>query len=128
MWRGQKASYTGEAHWLELKPRPRELRKDATLAEDRLWQALRGKKLGVKFRRQHPVNRYIVDFYSVEAGLAIEVDGPIHEMQAPADTNRQAYLEANGIRVLRFDNYQVANDFPFVLDTIRQVLQHSGSS
>jgi leucyl-tRNA synthetase len=128
MWQGQKASHTGEAHWLELKPRARELRKDATLSEARLWQALRGKQLGVKFRRQHPINRYIVDFYSVEAALAIEVDGAIHQTQVAEDASRQAYLEANNVSVLRFTNDEVIENFSKVLDTIRQTLQHSGTS
>jgi len=125
MLQGQKGSQTGHAHWLELKPRARELRKDATLSEARLWQALRGKKPGVKFRRQHPINRYIVDFYSVEAALAIELDGPIHQTQVAPDANRQAYLEANRVRVLRFTNDEVAASFPRVLEMIREALQHN---
>ena len=126
-WMGKRVP-TGDDHWLELKPRVRQLRREATPSEERLWQALRGKRLGVKFRRQHPINRYVVDFYSVEAALAIELDGPIHQTRVAEDANRQAYLESNNIRFLRFSNDDVATRFPNVIETIRQALQHHGPS
>jgi len=65
--------------WQALKPLAREMRKSPTPAEDVLWQHLRGEQLGVKFRRQHAIDRFIVDFYAREPRLIIEVDGPIHD-------------------------------------------------
>jgi len=123
----QQAGHTNSEHWPDLKSQVRELRKQATPMEARLWEAIRGKQLGVKFRRQHPIHRYVVDFYSVEAALAIEIDGSVHLHQVAEDTNRQAFLEANGIRFLRFSNEDVAHRFPEVIASIK-VAVHSGSS
>ena len=95
--------------------------------EARLWQALRGKQLGVKFRRQHPIHRYVVDFYSVEAGLAIEVDGAVHDSQQAEDANRQAFLEANSIRMLRFSNDEIRDRLSEVVASIANAV-HNGSS
>ncbi len=78
----------------------RQMRHDPTRAEDLLWQRLRRKQLGVHFRRQHSIDRFIVDFYCAEASLVIEIDGPIHD-QPNADAERQAALEALGLCVLR---------------------------
>ncbi|MFH1160030.1 MAG: endonuclease domain-containing protein [bacterium] len=63
----------------DLLRRAREQRKNMTPAERRLWYRIRGKALGVKFRRQHPINRFIADFYCHEARLVVEVDGGYHE-------------------------------------------------
>ena len=93
-----------------------------------LWQALRGKRLGVKFRRQHPIRGYVVDFYSVEAALAIELDGGVHRTRVSEDANRQAYLESTNIRFLRFQNDDIATRLPTVIESIRQALQHNGAS
>jgi very-short-patch-repair endonuclease len=98
------------------------MRRAATFAEDKLWSAIRGKKLGYKFRRQHVVDRYLVDFFCVEAGLAVEVDGPIHTRQVEEDRNRQAYIESNNIRMLRFTNEEVMTRLPAVLKAIRSAL------
>ena len=62
---------------------------------------------GLKFRRQHAIDRYIVDFYCPEARLVIEVDGPIHRYTQDEDAQRQIKLEEHGLRVLRFTNDQV---------------------
>ena len=76
-----------------LKERARTLRKNQTPAELELWEAIRKKKLGVEFHRQVPLLHYIVDFYCHEIGLAIEVDGKIHEIQVLEDGIRQGKLE-----------------------------------
>jgi very-short-patch-repair endonuclease len=68
-----------------------------------------------------------MDFYCVEAGLAIEVDGPIHARQVEEDRNRQEFIEANGLRVLRFTNEEVANRLPTVLSRIRSALSNAAS-
>ena len=84
--------------------RARELRRALTLPEVILWQALRGRRLdGIRFRRQHPVGPYILDFYCEDAKLAVEVDGSGHEHpdQARHDDRRTAWLGLRGIAVMR---------------------------
>jgi very-short-patch-repair endonuclease len=91
-----------------------------TAPERKLWGALRREKLGVKFRRQHPIGPYIADFYSWQAGLVIEVDGDPHftpKGQA-YDAARDAYLSALGLTVLRFTNHDVMSRMENVLDRI----------
>jgi len=108
--------------WEMIKPFAREMRKEPTRAENRLWQALRKKQLGVKFRRQHPIERFIVDFYCAAEGLVVEVDGPMHQYTAEEDALRQAYLEALGLRVLRFDNDYIMSNLDGAVYVIQQVL------
>jgi very-short-patch-repair endonuclease len=114
---------TPAAVWKYLKPLAREMRKEPTEAEDVLWQHLRGKQLGVRFRRQHAIDCFIVDFYARDPRLIIEVDGSIHETQEEYDSMRQAFLESLGYRVLRFTNEQVLQDIQGVLAVIRAVLE-----
>jgi very-short-patch-repair endonuclease len=114
---------TLHGHWEEQKPVRRGMRKTPTPAEDALWRRLRNRQLcGAKFRRQHPVDHFIVDFYCPEASLAIELDGAIHEQTKEADALRQAHLESLGLRFLRFTNDEVINDVDRVLATIAQHL------
>jgi very-short-patch-repair endonuclease len=87
--------------------RARVLRKNMTDAELALWSKLRHKQLGVKFRRQVPIGVYIVDFYSVECQLVIELDGSQHVDQAEYDEIRTQYLHSAGLRVVRFWNHDV---------------------
>ncbi len=102
-----------------IQQRARELRRRATEAERVLWERLRNRRLGgLKFRRQHPLGPYIVDFYCAEHRLVIEVDGPIHERQKERDALRTEYLEAYGYRVLRFTNEDVLTDIEAVLERI----------
>lgn len=104
----------------ELQERARELRWSMTPAEQVLWEALRGRKLdGLRFRTQHPVGRFILDFYCPERKLVVEVDGEIHDEQAERDQARTAHLEAYGYRVIRFRNDEIMNDLASVLDRIR---------
>ena len=95
-----------------------------TPAEELLWQHLRGDQLdGWHFRRQHPVGRFIVDFFCAKAGLVIEVDGPIHQQQKAYDLERTQLLEIErGYRVIRFSNDEVLNDIESVLQRIRKAL------
>ncbi len=113
---------TPAAVWKDLKPLAREMRKEPTEAEDVLWQRLRGKQLGARFRRQHAIDRFIVDFYAHEPHLIIEVDGPVHEKQKEYDAMRQSFLESLGYRVVRFTNEQVLHDIQGVLAVIRAAL------
>ncbi|MCF7827021.1 MAG: DUF559 domain-containing protein [Candidatus Marinimicrobia bacterium] len=108
-----------------LLKRSRALRRKQTPAENRLWFLLRGKKLGgYKFRRQHVIINYIVDFFCFSEKLIIELDGPIHNTQKARDYDerREALLKANGYRILRFKNADVFQNDGKVLSTILEVL------
>jgi cyclase len=99
-----------------------QLKRNMTPAETILWGRLKGKQLGVKFRRQHPLGIYIADFYCHEHKIVIEIDGTIHNLPeiAQADAKRQLDIESNGIKVLRFTNNQIFNQLEHVLKTITQ--------
>ena len=97
----------------------REQRKQASPGEQVLWQALRNRALGVRFRRQHPIQDYVLDFYCAEAKLAVEVDGAGHEEQRGYDSNRDQDLADWGIRTVRFEHAQVLGDLQEVLRKIR---------
>ena len=91
-----------------IRQRAKELRKTMTPAETLLWKRLRRKQLdGLKFRRQHPISHFIVDFYCAEHRLIIEVDGDIHTDQQGRDQARTQYLAQRGYRVIRFSNHDV---------------------
>jgi len=95
-----------------------------TEAETILWTQLKNSKLGVKFRRQHGIGFYILDFYCPELKLAIEIDGGIHQTpkQASIDIERQERLEIIGLKFLRFTNMQIRKELNKVLLTIKQEL------
>jgi very-short-patch-repair endonuclease len=94
------------------------MRREPTEAEDRLWHELRGRRLDrIKFRRQVPVGRYVVDFVCLEAMLVVELDGSQHA-ESTHDMVRDAELKARGFRVLRFWNDDVLRDMNGVCDTI----------
>ena len=97
------------------------MRRQETAAERILWQALRHRGLAdLKFRRQHPLGRYILDFYCHPIRLAVELDGMHHfnPKRRVYNANRTRYLESTGIRVIRFSNAKVLNDLPGVLRKI----------
>jgi very-short-patch-repair endonuclease len=99
------------------------LRKQPTPAASRLWGALRNKNLhGFHFRRQHPVGRFIADFYCSACKLVIEIDGEIHSEQSEYDAARTREIEVYGYRVIRFKNQQILNNLNSVLEAIYQVL------
>jgi len=106
--------------------RARLLRKSMTRAEKVLWEKLRRKQLeGIRFRRQHPINIFIVDFYCHQANLVIEIDGGIHNEtdQLERDENRTCELENFGLKVIRFTNEEVINQTEKVLIEIMQELK-----
>ena len=110
--------------WEKLKPLARQMRKEPTPAEAELWQCLRGKKvLGFRFRRQHAIERFIVDFYCRKAKLIIEVDGPIHQYTVKEDAARQEFLESKGLALLRFRNEEVLEDCDDVIERIEETLR-----
>ena len=110
--------------WDLLKPQARQMRKDSTAAEKHLWQHLRGRKLvGVKFRRQHAIGRFIVDFCSNQPRLIIEVDGEIHQLQKKQDTIREEHLRQYGYQILRFSNEDVLIRTDWVLGMIEETIR-----
>ena len=101
----------------------RRLRRNMTNAEKTLWEKLRRKNiLGVRFRRQHPIEFYIADFYCHEAKLVIEVDGLYHlgQGQKLYDGNRSAEIDRFDIKVIRFTNEEVEKDLGNVLQQIKK--------
>lgn len=106
--------------------RARTLRRNQTAAERTLWRALRGKRLdGHRFRRQHPMGRYVVDFICLEKKLIVEVDGGQHgeDKQQHHDRERDAWLEAAGYRVVRYWNTDVLNNLEGVTLEIAEYLR-----
>ncbi len=103
----------------EIDAAARRLRHNLTPAEQLLSSALKGKQLnGLKFRCQHPVGRFIVDFFCPQSKLVIELDGAIHDEQIEYDTARTEQFKTYGYRVLRFRNEEVLNNLPSVLERI----------
>ena len=102
----------------------RENRKNATLAEQYLWEHLRGKSFGEDFLRQHIIGDYIVDFASRHGGLVIEVDGGYHSepQQKEDDERREKDLEKMGFHILRFSNEEILYDIENVLEQINSFL------
>jgi primosomal protein N' len=108
--------------WNVLKPLAKQKRREPTRAENVLWQALRRHKLGYPVRRQHPIERFIVDFYYPVGKLIIEVDGEIHQYTQVEDQIRQEVLETLGYHIIRFTNDEVINNLDFVVQQIRDSL------
>ncbi len=108
----------------EIEAAARRLRQNMTPAELKLWDALKNRQLdGLKFRRQHPVGPFILDFWCPARKLVIELDGEVHEKQKDYDEARTRQLEDYGYRVMRFRNEEVLTDLPAVLDRIREVVR-----
>ncbi len=105
----------------------REFRKNPTQAEAILWEHLRNRKSGnYKFRRQHPVGKYILDFYCAEARIGIEVDGGIHQEpeQSLHDIQRSLDLAELGIEIIRFWNSDITNNCDEALQQIKICIEH----
>ena len=100
----------------------RKLRAEMTAAERTLWGMLRRNQAGLRFRRQHPIGPYILDFYCPSARLCVEVDGPHHEEleQLEHDLARDAWLEAHGVHVLRVTAAEVEGYPAGVISRIAQ--------
>jgi very-short-patch-repair endonuclease len=107
----------------KLLHRRKELRKKQTPEEYKLWFFLRNKNLNVKFRRQHGIGSYIVDFYCREKNLVIELDGFQHLQAKDYDKERDLYLDTLGLKVLRFWNYEINTNIENVLMRIRLELE-----
>ncbi|MEK7183658.1 MAG: endonuclease domain-containing protein [Patescibacteria group bacterium] len=101
------------------------MRKNPTFTEKIFWQQVRGKQIsGYKIRRQHPIDKYVVDFYCARFHLIIEIDGDVHRIPEcmAKDTIRTDYFFANGYQLIRFTNNQILNDLPKVLLALKQRL------
>ncbi len=106
----------------------RDQRRQQTPAEKKLWEALRDRRLaGLKFRRQHPFQQFILDAFCVEHQLEVEVDGEVHDdpAQAAHDAERTGFLQARGIRVLRFKNEGIESNFE---DVLRRIVEATKAS
>jgi very-short-patch-repair endonuclease len=100
----------------------KELRRNLTPAEQKLWAVLRNDQLGVSFRRQHAIGPYVTDFCCIKKKLVIELDGGQHLEQADYDQERTEFLQSKGYRVLRFWNNDVVNDINGVITAIQNLL------
>ena len=101
-------------------PNARRLRRNTTDAEKLLWKHIRGRQLaGMKFRRQHPIGRYVADYCCEEEKLGIELDGGQHADEADRDEQRTQHIEKFGFRVVRYWNSEVLSNIDGVLDDIR---------
>jgi len=112
----------------KFKSRALQLREAQTSAEARLWQALRNRRLAHwKFRRQHPIDRFVVDFVTIDGKLIVEVDGVTHGSDAAAvrDAQRTAILESLGFHVVRVTNADVYQNLDGVLEMIDGTLNMS---
>lgn len=112
----------------DLVQKARELRKHSTMGEVLLWRAIKGKRLGCEFHRQVPVGEYIVDFFCHEKMLAIEIDGSTHdhEEQFEYDQKRQAWLEGNGICVVRYTKNEVRQNVDGVAEGLQELVDAMG--
>ncbi len=107
----------------------RELRKNMTHVERLIWHKIRARQLqGVRFRRQYPIGRYIVDFICLEQHLIIELDGGQHAEQQNYDTDRDIWLTRQGFKVLRFWNNEVLENMDGIVQIISKYLPPSQPS
>jgi very-short-patch-repair endonuclease len=106
----------------EKLERAKELRREMTPTEKLLWQEVRARKLGVRFRRQQIIQGLIVDFYCHRAGLVVEVDGDIHDLQQEEDARREKVLREMGLRVVRFGSEEISKDLPAVVGEIKEIV------
>lgn len=126
---GDKSNYRGNFNFSGLVNEARELRKNQTKAEEIFWELVRNKKLnGLKFRRQHQIGSYIVDFYCHSQKLIIEFDGEVHNMaeRIKIDAKRDAYLTSIGNKILRFENKALLENPQNVLEKITESFSPSG--
>jgi adenine-specific DNA-methyltransferase len=109
---------------MEQKTFARSLRRNQTDAESVLWYNLRSRRFkGYKFRRQHPLAGYVVDFVCIDRRFIIEIDGGQHAAQEPYDRTRTGKLQSAGLRVLRFWNNEVLGQTQAVLEAILRELE-----
>lgn len=107
------------------RQRARNLRNNMTKAEWKLWGNIRNKQLDLRFRRQHPIGNYIVDFIALKIGLVIEIDGAQHcaSRIEEKDEIRTLYLEELGLKVIRFNNYEVLTNIDGVIAETTMIIK-----
>jgi len=103
----------------------RYLRHEETKAEKILWKELRNRKLDVKFRRQHPIDKFIIDFYAPEIKLGIELDGSSHTETQEYDEQRTEHFESQGIKIIRFWNSEIEKDLKDVVRKIKEKITYT---
>jgi len=103
----------------------RMLRKEQTKAEKIIWEFLRKRKLQYKFRRQHVIEGFILDFYCHELKLGIEIDGGIHNKRKDYDRVRQEIIEAKGISVVRIKNEEISRNNKLVISRLKELIDQS---
>jgi very-short-patch-repair endonuclease len=103
----------------QTRSRAIDLRRNATHPEQRLWSMLCRRQLsGLKFRRQHPIEPYVVDYYCASAKLVVELDGESHEGRQSYDENREVFLRNLGLKIVRVTNDEVLDNLDGVAEMI----------
>jgi len=112
----------------EIFKKAKELRGNETESEKLFWEQISNNKLGVKFRRQHPLKWFIADFYCHQAKLIIELDGDVHldKLQKEYDEGREAELKKLGLKVLRFTNEEIIDNIENVVEIVKRKLNLAG--
>ncbi|MFZ1750000.1 MAG: DUF559 domain-containing protein, partial [Saprospiraceae bacterium] len=100
------------------------LRRNMTVEELKVWNYLKTKPSGLKFRRQHPIMFYVVDFYCHSIKLVIEIDGINHKYSSEADSNREEDIIKYGIKIIRFTNKEVNSNFEFIIESTLKEIQY----
>ena len=125
-------SLSDKGGWQEIPlvnfGRARQMRRELTPPEGILWSHLRGRQLGLKFRRQHPLGPYIADFYARQAGLVVEVDGESHFQDQTAlayDARRDQFMASRGLKILRFSVAEIVQNLEGVLEVIHQAAKET---
>lgn len=117
--------FTTPELWKKLNMMAKQKRREPTLTEIKLWSFIRDRKISkAAFRRQYDIERFIVDFFSDELKLVVEVDGDTHEYTKEENGIRQNFLESEGLTVLHFSNQEVMNNINAVLKRISNTIAH----
>ncbi|MEX1188293.1 MAG: leucine--tRNA ligase [Bacteroidia bacterium] len=125
---GTKFHLSDSRAWSLFIPRAKKMRSEMTPSESIVWKELRDKKIGFKFRRQHIIDQFIVDFVCLSKMLIVEIDGSIHDSSKEYDEGRSEELAKLGFEVIRFTNDEVNNDLPSVISKIKEVCSNRATS
>ena len=109
---------------MDRKDKSKYLRKELTSPEVLFWDEVRDSKIGYKFRRQHPIDNYILDFYCYEKNLNIEIDGKDHEYYKEDDDKRDEYMRYKGIKVIRYKAVDIFNNLDNILMSLKEYLDN----
>ena len=121
--RRDRAAKFCDSHHLDKVIAARALRRASTPAERSLWTCLRRRALGVRWRRQHVLRGFILDFYAPRPGMVVELDGPIHDRQPVEDQRREAALMQLGLFIVRVRNQEIFEDMQGVLRRLRALVE-----